>query len=245
MKKFKIWSMMMLVVMALSMIVACGGDDDNTPPNSNNPQTPGGNGPENGGKDRSAYWDDNLNPSTKNNYPYAVDMGLSVSWANKNLGTSKDYEPGGSYGWADPTGCYYINDLSYYPWGEIPSKIAGTNYDAATWNWGSHWRLPTKLEVEELINNSTIEWVKDAESGGKMLLKFTSKINGNFIFLSSTNIRRGKQVSNDGREGGYWTGDLSQNSDNAWTLSFYGNAEVKTYQRERSIGLSIRPVYVK
>ncbi len=236
-------------ILFLSGIAICcgGGNDDESPhdPVVNNPQNNGSNGAGNEGTDKSNYWDDNLNPSAKNNYPSAVNMGLSVDWSNKNLGTSKDYEPGGSYGWADPTGCYFINDLSYYPQGGIPSKIAGTNYDAASWNWGSHWRLPTKAEIEELISNSKIEWVKDTESGGKMLLKFTSKINGNFIYLSSTNIRRGKQVSNDGKEGAYWTGDLSPNSDKAWALAFYGDAEVKPYQYERSLGLCIRPVYVK
>ncbi len=34
----------------------------------------------------------------------AVDLGLSVRWADCNLGAEKPEDYGGLYGWADPTG---------------------------------------------------------------------------------------------------------------------------------------------
>lgn len=236
-----------LLMLALSVcIVSCGGRDDEEDtqkPPVFNFETDPDNG-QGGGDNNDNYWDDNLNPSAKNNYPYAVDMGLSVKWSNKNLGTSKDFEPGGSYGWADSSGCIFIENLAYYPYGNLPKHISGTQYDVAKHNWGSPWRLPTKVEFEELINNSKIEWVKDAEAGGKMLLKFTSKKTGNYIFFSPSNIRYGKEIYNDGREGGYWTGDLTSDSNCAWTFAFYGDAEVKLYEtHSRYLGLSVRPVY--
>ena len=110
--------------------------------------------------------------------------------------------------------------------------------------------MPTKVEVEELINNCEFEWVKDdASQGGtnslKMLLKVTSRKNGKSIYFPSSNIRLKKKVTNDGREGQYWTGDLSSNTDMASSFAFYGAAEVRTYTYYRYYGLSIRPVCSK
>jgi len=39
----------------------------------------------------------------------AVDLGLSVRWADCNLGAEKPEDYGGLYGWADPTGDNPVN----------------------------------------------------------------------------------------------------------------------------------------
>ena len=88
----------------------------------------------------------------------AVDLGLSVRWADCNLGAEKPEEYGGLYGWADPTGeCTEINVYDEdWNWlsdslygGFMPTKaICGTQLDIVRVKWGKPWRLPTRDEME-------------------------------------------------------------------------------------------------
>ena len=41
---------------------------------------------------------------------------------------------------------------------DIGDNIYGTKYDAATVNLGSDWKMPTKDEFQELLDNCTWEW---------------------------------------------------------------------------------------
>ena len=112
----------------------------------------------------------------------AIDMGTSVKWARWNIGTNNIYELGDSLRWAEtkPWSYYLYNaSLMDFPrFGKIPDggihfstglvdrkfaldydypgKSIGGNpqYDAATANWGKDWRLPTKEEFEELLDES-------------------------------------------------------------------------------------------
>lgn len=52
--------------------------------------------------------------------------------------------------------------------------------DAATVNWGSNWKMPTKEQFEELIANTTTAWTQvDGVNG----LLFTSNVNANTLFF--------------------------------------------------------------
>ena len=71
--------------------------------------------------------------------------------------------------------------------------------DAATVNMGSDYRMPTKIEFEELINNCTVTFIdlqgnefskEEVQSGATLVynlkgIKFTSS-NGNSIFISAS-----------------------------------------------------------
>ena len=52
--------------------------------------------------------------------------------------------------------------------------------DAATHNWGSGWRMPTKAEWKELHDNTTYDW---KEINGVRGVLIFSKVNGNTLFL--------------------------------------------------------------
>ncbi len=112
---------------------------------------------------------------------YAVDLGLpsGVKWANCNLGATFPE----AYG-------------NYYVWGEVDARKSNTtsssnlytkfyeyvssNYkDAAKYNWGETWSVPSKENAEELINKCTWELVtQNAVEGYKV-----TGPNGNSIFL--------------------------------------------------------------
>ena len=55
--------------------------------------------------------------------------------------------------------------------------------DAAHVNLGGNWRMPTKAECQELINNCNVVWTDNYNGTGVVGKVFTSKINGNSVFF--------------------------------------------------------------
>lgn len=86
-----------------------------------------------------------------------VDLGLSVYWATCNVGAAIPEDCGDYYTWEVVKEMYYENS----------GKIDGS-YDLACVRWGSGWRLPTNVEINELIENCDYEWTKlNGACGGK------------------------------------------------------------------------------
>lgn len=112
-----------------------------------------------------------------------VDMGLSVEWGAYNVGATANTELGEYFSWGQIESKTVFPGYPYFT--NLPTtNISGTEYDAATAIWGKEWRTPTRQEWEELVNNSTIESPYTLEGVTGAL--FTSKINGNSIFLPAT-----------------------------------------------------------
>lgn len=91
----------------------------------------------------------------------AVDLGLSVKWANKNIGASCPTAKGALCAWTDT-----MLNQKYSSWGYENVPIEATidslrhlipRFDIATRVCGSKWRMPTKEEFEELISKCSIE----------------------------------------------------------------------------------------
>ena len=129
-----------------------------------------------------------------------VDLGLSVYWASCNLGAEKPEEYGDYYAWGEtqPKSSYTQANYSYYDndkkvYIEIGDDISGTEYDAATVNWGTDWKMPTKAQLEELKNQCTWEWTQISGHNG---YKITGP-SGNSIFLPAAGyqgISRGSSL---------------------------------------------------
>ncbi len=115
----------------------------------------------------------------------AVDLGLSVKWADSNLGADHTYDTGTNFYFGTTLGQSYLSSFS-----SLPANIAGTEYDAATVEYGAPWQLPTKKQWEELFDNCVMEEITER---GVKVLKFTSVKNGNYIIMPF---------------GDYWTCDL-------------------------------------
>ena len=116
----------------------------------------------------------------------AVDLGLSVLWSAYNLGANSPEEKGEQFSWGETKPkdsystrnyLYYDNDKAMYI--DIGDNICGTQYDAATVNLGSNWRMPTKNELQELLDKCSNEWTQMNGCNG---IKFTAS-NGNYIFI--------------------------------------------------------------
>ena len=111
--------------------------------------------------------------------------------------------------------------------------------DAATVNWGSNWRMPTKAEFEELDSNCTVTWSTQNGVNGRL---FTSNINGNSIFLPAAGYRYDSELHSAGWYGDYWSSSLSSSS-NAWDLDF-DSSSCSVDSSYRYGGRSVRPVCV-
>ena len=143
-----------------------------------------------------------------------VDLGLSVKWADHNVGASSESEVGGRYLWGDPTGTATSSTYSQ----PNLTEISGTKYDIATVQWGSQWRLPTYNEIKELVDNTSYVWTsRNGTFGGLFTSKKTGYTNKSIFipyygaYYSSTGIKVGD----------IWTGTLSSNYKNyAYILNF-------------------------
>ena len=173
-----------------------------------------------------------------------IDLGLSVKWASHNVGANSPEEYGSYYAWGETEGKskYTEDTYKWYSNGsytDIGSEISGTEYDVAHVKWGGNWRIPSKEEIRELVENCRCEKVTYKGVKGS---KFISKKNGNSIFLPAAGARYGTKVDYSGTNGNYWSGTLyPDGSNNAYDLYCNGyHAHWNVY--DRYIGFSVRPV---
>jgi hypothetical protein len=168
----------------------------------------------------------------------AVDLGLSVKWANMNVGATKDTGFGTYFAWGE------TKPKNYYSWGTYLWSRGDTNFllrysaedkkmkllpadDAAHVNWGGDWRTPTLEECEELTDPDNCKWewtTKDGINGYKV----TGKKTGNSIFLPITGFRFYADVQFRAINGIYWTSTLyTGNPFKVWCLEFnFENVDV-------------------
>ena len=183
-----------------------------------------------------------------NGYGY-VDLGLpsGVKWATCNVGASSPEEYGDYFAWGETTTKteYSSSSTSGLSISELQSQgyIDGNNnltpqHDAATANWGGNWRMPTKDEMQELLDNC--EWIWTAWSGVDGYKVIGS--NGNCIFLPAAGYRVGLLLHEVGSNGGYWSSIPYTDNYDASILGFYANDRQDMFISPRNNGQTIRPV---
>ena len=132
-------------------------------------------------------------------------------------------------------------------WYDADGKFIGDNKttleaadDAAIANLGSPWRMPTKKEYDELVDNCTWTWTtQDGVNGYEV----KSKKNGNSIFLPAAGYRTGSELKVASSEGSYWSSSLyTGGSDGARDLIFDSVVRNWNHNYIRCYGFSVRPV---
>lgn len=205
--------------------------------------------------------DDTPTPEEQAKYgqPEPVDLGLSVKWANMNVGANLPHESGSYFAWGE------TSQKATYDWktykfldngifehltkycsmssqGKVDGKmILEAEDDAAHVIWGGEWRMPTRMEMEELCKRC--RWETTTVSGVKGI-RVTGP-SGKSIFLPAAGYRvDGEHRDNDEQYyGTYWTSSVAlDNSNNAYSSYFYTNYFVLTDDDVRRIGKTIRPV---
>lgn len=194
--------------------------------------------------------------STPGNRSY-VDLGLSVKWANCNIGADCPWEYGAYYAWGeieekkdiylDNYTWYCENADGTYFFEPIDYDISGSyRYDAAYRRWGSDWRIPTLEEIKELMYECAWSWTRVQGVYGYRV----TGPSGNSIFLPAAGDRNGDEYEERGVSGYYWCGtsayDAEEEPYGLWAhIIFFSDGEAgDLYYAERSWGFSIRPVYV-
>lgn len=131
---------------------------------------------------------------THNGYEY-VDLGLpsGLKWATCNVGASSPEEYGLYFAWGETTGYTAaqvkagerVFSSMVYKAGSAASISTDLTLeqDAARTNLGGNWRMPTRAEIKELINNCDTIWTDDYNGTGVAGQLLTSKVNGNSMFF--------------------------------------------------------------
>ncbi len=162
-----------------------------------------------------------------------VDLGLpsGTLWANLNVGASWPEEFGKYYAWAETSEKenYILGNYRYYKESRYVNlgddyNITRTDMDAAHINMGNAWRMPTKKEAQELLDNCTWKWVLENGVNGYLV---TSKTNGNSIFLPAAGLKLNGTLHYKDTGGSYWTAvSVGDGNGFANTLSFHNGCKI-------------------
>lgn len=195
-----------------------------------------------------------------------VDLGLSVKWAGWNVGATAPEEYGHfyAYGEIEPKNDYTLENYKWLYYGyldgedldvweyylKLGANISGTNYDVAHVKWSDKWRMPTREEWLELFNNCTKTWTS---MNGVTGAKFTSKINGESIFIPAAGNKFDGKWEHEGSNCMYWTPEEFDtfeptNPYNEWRNYRVDITATNSNMTQNSIddpdvGFPVRPVY--
>ena len=171
-----------------------------------------------------------------------VDLGLpsGLKWATCNVGASSPEEYGDYFAWGETKTKTEYTDENCITFNVEMEDISGNSqYDAATFNWGSTWRLPTKKELEELKNKCTWTWTtKNRVKGYKV-----TGPNGNSIFLPAVGSRSGSLLNSAGEWAAYWSSSSGEvDGRGSYSLYFGWRYKDVGWDGNRYLGRSVRPV---
>lgn len=187
-----------------------------------------------------------LPPTSCQPVAVAVDLSLpsGLKWADRNVGAKSPEEPGLFFSWGNVEGVEIgkVCDFSEKAYAETDgSKLKGDidpAHDAATVNMGEEWRTPSDDEFQELYDNCTWEWTSENNYYG---IRFTSKINGNSIFLPASGSGNSTSWNFRGSLGIYWSSSF-YSARNARFLYFYSGGVGPQSSSNRYIGFAVRAV---
>lgn len=179
----------------------------------------------------------------------AIDLGLpsGTKWASCNVGATKPEEYGGYYalGETEEKEFYDVDTYKYYQNNSfvmIGSDISGTEYDVAHVKWGGNWCMPTWGDIQELLDNCTAEWTT---LNGIKGVKYTSKINGNSIFLPAAGYRWDDVIDYADVNGYYWSSIQIDESYYSYYLNLSSGDGGNSWEGYLPwyYGQSVRPVF--
>lgn len=148
-----------------------------------------------------------------------------------------------SYRWSDGTGQVMTKYCSLAQWGPVTNKrVLDPGDDVATVKWGDGWFTPTIEDYYELINNcDNVE----TEVNGVKGRRYTSRINGNSIFLPAAGYRYYTSLVDVGEIGYYGQSCVDTDCPIYACGLFFdknGNFSMSYLYRFRFLGRTVRPV---
>ena len=114
--------------------------------------------------------------------------------------------------------------------------------DIARANIGRYCNMPTKDDIQELIDNTTNKWVKDYNNiQGLNGILFTSNKNSNTLFIPAAGHRIGDSIDSIGFEIGVWSSILCAD-DPEFAFIYCSTYFTRTKFGKRNFGYSVRAV---
>ena len=181
-----------------------------------------------------------LDPSGIINGHGYVDLGLSVKWATCNVGARSLSDGGDLYAWGGTSHADTFDDDCETIDKNIGDIGGNPKYDVARAKWGDSWRLPTKGELEELVNNCILQYGTFNDRNGLVL---TSKVNGKAIFIpASGRCNESILIIGDNTCGAIWSSTPNSDTYRAFMFGFVFDELYCLDYAPRQWGFSVRPV---
>lgn len=187
------------------------------------------------------------NPSAT--YGLGVDLGLPSGklWAIQNVNATQPFFAGKFFSWGNAEGvddseASLITPESYEttPGAALEGDTVPSTdvYDAAVNYFENGWRMPTRAEVQELIDNCDWEWTSLLGFNG---YRVKSRVNNLSIFLPMVgSIANG--VYNPSGGGYYWSSNRNTSDDMGYMLQF-DSSQHRYYKMYRNRALPIRAIH--
>ena len=213
----------------------------------------------------------------ENDFVY-LDLPSKTLWAKYNVGAKPGSTTESWYGdyfmWGDPEPAdnkicdwnnykytngspghliKYCTNIAYWDGkGKPDNKLTlDEEDDMANANMGGDWKMPTKEQLQELIDNTTSEWVKNYKGiSGLNGILFTSKTNDNTLFIPAAGLRNNSTILRAGQNVKIWSSTLrsstyaSYSDSSAYYLDSSSN-DTDFYSNYRCLGFSVRGVMIK
>ena len=193
-----------------------------------------------------------------------VDLGLpsGLKWSSCNVGASKPEDFGLYFAWGETEGYTGITSEKGFYWGDYKYSSGQTSststsfkgltkynstvdnlttleqVDDAAYTSDKTCRMPTKSDFEELTANTTSVWETLNGVNGR---RFTSKTNGNSIFVPAAGGCGDGSVDNVGSYGILWSSSLYESPRSSQCL-YFGSDYASVYGGSRCNGFTVRAV---
>ena len=166
-----------------------------------------------------------------------VDLGLTSGtlWMDRNVGANSPEDAGLYFAWGETTGytADEVGKTKQFSWDDYKFGSSLTKYnttdglttlettDDAVLQNVHKYSMPTKEQLQELIDGTTSTWTSQNGVNGRL---FTSKTNGNSIFVPAAGYGSYGSMYNVGSSGSLWSSSLDGGDTNyAWGLYFYSD----------------------
>ena len=173
-----------------------------------------------------------------------VDLGLpsGTLGAKCNIGATAETGYGGYYQYGKGAKDFFETaGEAMYSGKESPLSL---RYDAAAQVMGSPWHLPTKEQMQELLDCTTVEWKSNFNGSGVNGVKLTGD-NDNYIFLPASGIPYSDgDIDDRNVVGSYLSSTPIDNTDLGWwCISMTMNSVLRVYTSTGEYaGLNVRGV---
>lgn len=201
-------------------------------------------------------WFPEYDPEASDEYPLGpkdfVDLGLpsGTLWAKCNVGATSPEQAGLYFSWGNVDGYRPVNDsfsgvydFDQATYAQTPGSTLTGNIDlpndAARFNMGKPWRMPTRVDLQELIDNCTFTYLL---YNSKYCIKVQSNINQKYIIIPCAGYARDENINYLGRFC-YVSSSTRAGGSVFWALLLRDN---NTYQMQnvgKFFGLNIRAVH--